>query len=63
MRSPLQCEDISVHLIIRTAGALVNLALEFVAQPVLTSITGQEARGQDRVQVGFWDLLSYVLVS
>ena len=36
-------KDISVHLIIRTAGALVNLAIEFVAQPVLTNITGEEA--------------------
>ena len=36
-------KDISVHLIIRTAGAVVNLAIEFVAQPVLTNITGEEA--------------------
>ncbi|CAE7601436.1 erh [Symbiodinium sp. CCMP2456] len=36
--------DISVHLIIRTAGALVNLALEFLAQPILTKFTGQDAK-------------------
>ncbi|CAE7026346.1 erh [Symbiodinium natans] len=36
--------DISVHLIIRTAGALVNLALEFVAQPVLERLTGETAK-------------------
>ncbi|CAE7258862.1 erh [Symbiodinium microadriaticum] len=36
--------DISVHLIIRTAGALVNLALEFVAQPILTKFTGHDAK-------------------
>ena len=36
-------KDISVHLIIRTAGALVNLLLEFLAAPVLRSVIGEEA--------------------
>ncbi|CAJ1426642.1 unnamed protein product [Effrenium voratum] len=36
--------DISVHLIIRTAGALVNLLLEFLAAPVLRSVVGEEAK-------------------
>ena len=40
-------KDISVHLIIRTAGALVNLALEFVAQPVLERLTGETVMAQD----------------
>jgi len=50
--------DISVHLIIRTAGALVNLAIEFVAQPVLTNITGEEAKWP---QVNGRDLLLTLL--
>ncbi|CAE7855172.1 unnamed protein product [Symbiodinium sp. KB8] len=50
--------DISVHLIIRTAGALVNLAIEFVAQPVLTNITGEEAKWP---QVSGRDLLLTLL--
>jgi len=50
--------DISVHLIIRTAGALVNLALEFLAQPILTKFTGQDAKWP---QVNCRDLLLTVL--